>query len=233
LAASLSADCPLLAWNTARPAPPHPERCLALIPAPVRNRSGMAQLVELVVQAGTLPEVATAATELILALHLTPLRAGGRAMLPSMLHTARQTATRLVELGVPAGVLHKSGLLPAGALMPIGARPPDTTPPDTPSPPLPLPADRLLLLALINAGARLLESAQALRPSDIDIAMVLGAGFPNWRGGPMAEADTMGTLVLRQELLQAAPLDPALWAPAPLIDELIRQGWRFDDLNSG
>ena len=227
LAAGLPADCPLLAWNTPRPAPPHPERCLALIPAPVRSRNGMAQLVELVVQADTLPEVATAATELMLALHLTPLRAGGRAMLPAMLHTARQTATRLAELGVAAGALHESGLLPAAALLPTGTPPPDTAPQS-----LPLPADRLLLLALINTGARLLENAQALRPSDIDIAMVLGAGFPNWRGGPMAEADTMGPLVLRHELLQAAPLDPALWSPAPLIDELIRQGWRFDDLNS-
>jgi len=232
LAASLPADCPLLAWNAPVSALPHPERAIALIPAPVRSRSGLPQLVELVVRNGVTAAAAASATELVLALHLTPLRAGGAALLPSMLRTARETASRLVALGVPEETLRGCGLLPPAALLPGQASPVESPPDDLPPTALPLPPERLLLLALINTGARLLETAQALRPSDIDIAMVLGAGYPNWRGGPMAEADTMGPLVLRHELLQAASFGPALWTPAPLINELIRQGWRFDDLNT-
>lgn len=232
LAASLPGDCPLLAWNTPVPALPYPERVIALIPAPVRSRSGLPQLVELVVRSGTLPEAAASATELMLTLHLTPLRAAGGALLPTMLHTARAAASRLVALGVPDETLRGCGLLPPAALLPGQPSPAETLDGAVPPTALPLAPERLLLLALINTGARLLETAQALRPSDIDIAMVLGAGYPNWRGGPMAEADTIGPLVLRHELLQAAALDPSLWTPAPLIGELIRQGWRFDDLNT-
>jgi len=227
LAASLPGDCPLMVWNAPVPALPQAGRAISLMPAPVRSRGGLPQLVELVVRPGMTPGAATAATELILLLHLTPLRAGGAALLPPMLRAARQAAQRLVALGVTAEEIRTCGLLPSAALLP-----PDAAPTQTPRHALPLPPERLLLLALINTGARLLETAQALRPSDIDIAMVLGAGYPNWRGGPMAEADTMGPLVLRHELKQAAALDPALWTPAPLIGELIRQGWRFDDLNS-
>lgn len=232
LAASLPEDCPLLAWNTPVTDLPHPGRALSLMPGPVRSRSGLPQLVELVVRPGMAPETVATATELVLALHLTPLRAGGAALLPPLLHSARAAAMRLVALGVAPDALRDGGLLPPAALLP-GQMPPAATPPDDPPPaPLPLPPERLLLLALINTGARLLETAQALRPSDIDIAMVLGAGYPNWRGGPMAEADMMGPLVLRHELQKAEALDPALWSPAPLIGELIRQGWRFDDLNT-
>jgi len=98
---------------------------------------------------------------------------------------------------------------------------------------LPLPAERLVLLAVINAGLRLLADGHAARPSDLDLAMVMGAGWPNWRGGPMAEADGLGIMVLRHELRQAAALDAAIWEPGPMLDEMIRRGWRFEDLNAG
>ena len=235
LAGVLPAGCALLAWNTALSGLAQSAQAIALMPAPVRSRAGLPQLVELVVRPGMNPATAARATELVLALHLTPLRAGGAPLLPPLLRAARDAAQRLIALGVPDAILRGSGLLPPAAFLPAQATPaPADTPAETAAeiPDLPLPAERLLLLALINAGARLLEAAQALRPSDIDIAMVLGAGYPNWRGGPMAEADSMGPLVLRHELLQAATLDPGLWSPAPLIGEMIRQGWRFEDLNT-
>jgi len=62
--------------------------------------------------------------------------------------------------------------------------------------------------------------------------MVLGAGWPNWRGGPMAEADGIGPMVLRHELQLAATLDPELWGADALFDTLIREGKRFEDLNT-
>jgi len=230
LDAVLPGDCPLLAWNTPLPALTRPERAAALMPAPVRTRAGLPQLVEVIIRPGMEPATAVRATELVLALHLTPLRAWGAALLPPMLQVARRAAQRLVALGVPGSAIRASGLLPAAALLPDGDPPAVAAPHSAPE--LPLSPDRLLMLALINAGARLLETAQALRPSDLDIAMVLGAGYPNWRGGPMAEADGLGPLVLRHELLQAATLDAELWSPSPLIGELIRQGWRFEDLNT-
>jgi 3-hydroxyacyl-CoA dehydrogenase len=90
---------------------------------------------------------------------------------------------------------------------------------------------RRCLIAMVNEGARLVEEGVAQRPSDIDVAMVHGFAFPRWRGGPMKWADLAGLLLIRQDLQDLAPEDPALWAPAGLLTELVRNGRTFDSLN--
>jgi 3-hydroxyacyl-CoA dehydrogenase len=85
--------------------------------------------------------------------------------------------------------------------------------------------------ALANAGLRLIGADKALRPSDIDLAMITGLGFPRWGGGPMLWAQERGLLVLRDDLHRWAGDDPTLWTPAPLLDDLIRQGISLADLN--
>ncbi len=87
------------------------------------------------------------------------------------------------------------------------------------------------LLAMIAEGARLLDEGIAQRPSDIDVVMLLGFGFPRWRGGPMKQADMMGLLTLRNALLRLVPEAPQLWAPSPILNELIKNGQSFGDLN--
>ena len=90
---------------------------------------------------------------------------------------------------------------------------------------------RRCLLAMVNEGARLVEEGVAQRPSDIDVAMVHGFAFPRWRGGPMKWADLSGLLLIRKDLQELAPEDPALWAPAGLLSDLVRNGRTFDSLN--
>jgi 3-hydroxyacyl-CoA dehydrogenase len=85
--------------------------------------------------------------------------------------------------------------------------------------------------ALVNAGLRLMGAGKALRPSDIDVALIVGMGFPRWGGGPMFWAQNRGLLVLRDDLTRWAVDDPNLWTPAPLLDDLIRQGMTLADLN--
>jgi 3-hydroxyacyl-CoA dehydrogenase len=216
-AQTLPPDLPLILWG-ARTAPDH--GALALAPAPGRAP----RLCELVVGGATPPEAVRQATRLAVALRMTPIRVQARAILPRLVDTASRAAARLRAAGVPAEVLAETGFVPRGLA---------DGPVATATPPLPLPVDRLILLAVINAGARLLEAGTVARPSDLDLALVLGAGWPNWRGGPMAEGDGIGPLVLRHELRQAAALDPALWTPEPLLDAMIRKGWRFEDLNAG
>lgn len=234
LEAQLPADCALLLWGARGPDTldlARPDQVVGLAPAPVRNRSGLPQLVEVIVRPKLAPFVAQRAADLVLALHLLPLRAAGDALMPTLLQAARQASQCLRALGVSADTIRATTLLPAAAFLGDDDGP-EVAAGAAPDAELPLSVERLIVLALVNAGAKLLERAQVLRPSDIDIAMVLGAGYPNWRGGPMAEGDGLGPLVLRHELLQAAALDDAVWSPAPLIDELIRQGWRFEDLNA-
>lgn len=88
-----------------------------------------------------------------------------------------------------------------------------------------------VLGALANAGLRMIGEEKALRPSDIDLAMIVGHGFPRWGGGPMLWAQRRGLLVLRDDLNRWANDSPDIWTPAPLLDDLIRQGISLADLN--
>ncbi|WP_155947123.1 enoyl-CoA hydratase-related protein [Pseudorhodobacter ferrugineus] len=88
-----------------------------------------------------------------------------------------------------------------------------------------------VMAALANAGLRMIGDETALRPSDIDVAMIVGVGFPRWGGGPMLWAERRGLMVLRDDLNRMAEDDPDIWTPAPLLDDLIRQGISLGDLN--
>ncbi len=85
--------------------------------------------------------------------------------------------------------------------------------------------------AMVNEGARVLAEGIAARPSDIDVVLVHGYGFPAWRGGPMHAADAVGLpeMVRRVEALHAA--HGFGWEPAPLLAELAASGRRFAALN--
>jgi len=88
-------------------------------------------------------------------------------------------------------------------------------------------------LAMANAGAHLVASGVARRPSDIDATMLTGFAYPRWRGGPMEVADRTGLLQTRNRLRELAQAGQAkLFAPAPLFDELIKNGLSFDRLNA-
>jgi 3-hydroxyacyl-CoA dehydrogenase len=85
--------------------------------------------------------------------------------------------------------------------------------------------------AMVNEGARLLSEGIAARPSDIDVVLVHGYGYPAWRGGPMHEADAIGIpeMLRRVEALHAA--SGVGWEPAPLLREMAAAGKRFADMN--
>lgn len=90
---------------------------------------------------------------------------------------------------------------------------------------------RRCVCAMINEGMKLLEERIALRPSDIDVVMVHGHGFPRWRGGPMQVADQTGLLQLRRDLQGFDSEDTLIWQPVEMLDHLISSGQRFGGLN--
>lgn len=90
---------------------------------------------------------------------------------------------------------------------------------------------RRALAAMVNEGAKLLETGIALRPSDIDVVMLTGYGYPRWRGGPMKTADMTGLVRIRKDLLTFAEAEPEFWTPAPLLLDLIKNGRTFDSMN--
>ncbi len=90
---------------------------------------------------------------------------------------------------------------------------------------------RRLWAAMANEGAWMLLERRARRPFEVDLVAVAN-GYPRWRGGPMQTADEAGLLSVRNDLRSwADETGDAFWSPAPLWDDLIRNGRRFGDLN--
>ena len=85
--------------------------------------------------------------------------------------------------------------------------------------------------ALVNEGARILEEGFASRPVDIDIIYLNGYGFPAWRGGPMWHADTVGLKKVYDRVRQFEQQHGEIWQPAPLLEELARQGSTFEEFS--
>ena len=88
-----------------------------------------------------------------------------------------------------------------------------------------------ILLAIVNAGARLLGEGVAARPSDIDTVMVHGFGYPRSRGGPMMDADATTPSIIASRMSVLANEEPALWSAAPVLTMLAQERKKFADLN--
>jgi 3-hydroxyacyl-CoA dehydrogenase len=88
-----------------------------------------------------------------------------------------------------------------------------------------------LLFPMINEGARILDEGIASRPGDIDVIWVYGYGFPNWRGGPMFYADSVGLGYVRDRLKGfGAQVGDGRHEPAPLLARLANEGRGFASL---
>jgi 3-hydroxyacyl-CoA dehydrogenase len=84
------------------------------------------------------------------------------------------------------------------------------------------------LYSLINEAARILEEGIALRASDVDVVYLTGYGFPDFRGGPLFYADTVGLPnILRKMREFAKGYQPDAWEAAPLLEELAAEGKTF------
>lgn len=90
---------------------------------------------------------------------------------------------------------------------------------------------RRYLTAMINEGAKVVEEGIALRPLDVDVALLFGYGFPRYRGGPMKYADTLGLPKVLADLREFEREDPLFWRPSSLLVERADAGADFDGLN--
>ena len=90
---------------------------------------------------------------------------------------------------------------------------------------------RRYFAAMINEGAKVLEEGIALKPSDIDVTLLYGYGFPRYRGGPMKYADMYGLDKVLADLREFEAEDAMFWKPAQLLVDLVAKGENFDSLN--
>ncbi len=86
--------------------------------------------------------------------------------------------------------------------------------------------DRCLYL-LVNEAMFGLAEEIVRGPGDVDLAMVLGTGFPPFRGGLLQWADTEGAGRIRDRLLEFEAAHGVRFAPAPALVALADAGGSF------
>lgn len=81
----------------------------------------------------------------------------------------------------------------------------------------------VVLLPMVNEGARILEEGVAQRASDIDLVKIHGYGFPRWRGGPMHMAERRGLAEVVARLARLAT-EGLAEAPCALLKQAASAG---------
>jgi 3-hydroxyacyl-CoA dehydrogenase/enoyl-CoA hydratase/3-hydroxybutyryl-CoA epimerase len=84
-----------------------------------------------------------------------------------------------------------------------------------------------MILAMVNEAGRCLEEKVVAESADVDIAMILGTGFPPFRGGLLRYADSIGLDRVVERLGALAEAYGPRFAPARTIRELAAAGQRF------
>jgi len=84
-----------------------------------------------------------------------------------------------------------------------------------------------MVLAMVNEAARCLEEAVVRAPRDVDMAMIMGTGFPPFRGGVLRHADAVGIPIVVDRLSRLADSQGERFRPAAALQEMVRGQRRF------
>ena len=84
-----------------------------------------------------------------------------------------------------------------------------------------------LVWPMINEAAFCLAEGIVASPAKLDLAMIFGTGFPPFRGGLCAYADSVGAAAIVDGLQKLAAGKGPRFAPAPLLKDLARTGKTF------
>ena len=87
-------------------------------------------------------------------------------------------------------------------------------------------AARMVLL-MVNEAARCLEEGVVAAPDDIDFAMIVGAGFAPFRGGPLRHADAAGIASIAEALATHHAAGEPQFEPCELLQNLAAEGRTF------
>jgi 3-hydroxyacyl-CoA dehydrogenase/enoyl-CoA hydratase/3-hydroxybutyryl-CoA epimerase len=83
------------------------------------------------------------------------------------------------------------------------------------------------VLPMINEAARCLEEGVVQSAAEVDLGMIMGTGFPPFRGGLLRYADTLGAQRLVDRLRVFEKQVGPRFAPAPALVKMAEQGRRF------
>jgi 3-hydroxyacyl-CoA dehydrogenase/enoyl-CoA hydratase/3-hydroxybutyryl-CoA epimerase/3-hydroxyacyl-CoA dehydrogenase/enoyl-CoA hydratase/3-hydroxybutyryl-CoA epimerase/enoyl-CoA isomerase len=85
-----------------------------------------------------------------------------------------------------------------------------------------------LFLPMLTEASRILMEGVVREPGDVDMGLILGIGFPAFRGGLLRWADSLGLAQVVEKLRRYEPLGPR-FQPTEQLRELARQGKMFYD----
>lgn len=88
---------------------------------------------------------------------------------------------------------------------------------------------RRLVVQMINEAARVLADGIVRSAPALDLAMVMGTGFPPFRGGLLRFADTLHPRGVLDRTLELRDKHGDRFAPAPLLQELARDNMTFHE----
>lgn len=86
---------------------------------------------------------------------------------------------------------------------------------------------RRLLMPMINEAARLLDEGIVRSAADVDLGMIMGTGFPPFRGGLLRFADTLRPRSLAEDARELQAANGERLAPAPLLIALAEDDRTF------
>jgi 3-hydroxyacyl-CoA dehydrogenase / enoyl-CoA hydratase / 3-hydroxybutyryl-CoA epimerase len=89
-------------------------------------------------------------------------------------------------------------------------------------------AERMTLV-MVNEAAHCLADGVVADAGTLDLALLYGAGFPPFRGGPLRHADALGLPRVEARLAALRAEKGERFRPAPLIVELAARGGTFAD----
>lgn len=84
-----------------------------------------------------------------------------------------------------------------------------------------------LVLSLLNESALCLQEGLVEKPGEIDIAMLMGTGFPPFRGGPLRLIDQQGIQFIVNQLEYYAETRGARFTPCDLLKDMAAAGQKF------
>jgi len=77
-----------------------------------------------------------------------------------------------------------------------------------------------MVLLMVNEAARCVEEGIVSGPEDVDFAMIMGAGFAPFRGGPLRHADTLGVANVVRAMNELVDEGEDRFAPCALLKDL-------------
>ena len=84
-----------------------------------------------------------------------------------------------------------------------------------------------LVYSMVNEAALCLEDGVVGEPRDLDVAMVMGTGFPPFRGGLLRHTDAVGVPVVVDRLSRLSESQGGRFRPAELLQQMVREQRRF------